>query len=173
MMRRMCALLICAVLSCVGLAACASEPLSPKDWRLSPTMEGWTSAPPVTAEEMAAPPSMENSIVPVSTPVDTTNFTARATVSGWFLSDEETPTSVVVTIRLSKDDWSAFAKQINVDETIDPSRLQLGTETARSLIDLDALAEEIIQFRKDRGVTPVDIRTLHPYDFYNLEVSGR
>ncbi|MGV9002217.1 MAG: hypothetical protein ACOH18_04685 [Candidatus Saccharimonadaceae bacterium] len=169
MFRRTLIASLCAAFFIVGLSACEKSPVpTPKNpGSAIEAPEGWTQLS-VEGEAVASPPSVENSMIVVSTPVDMTSVTDSATISGWELSDDLT--YVVVTIRLSKDGWSSFAKLVELDETVDPSRLQLGEETARGLIDLDQLAADVIQHRVDRKVTPVDIRTIEAY--YDLVVSN-
>jgi len=167
MSRRTLVVLASLVLVTVGLSACSWAP-APKDVSSSVAAPEGSTKLPAVGEPMASPPTIENSIIPVSIPVDTTSFTSPATVSGWELSEDLS--YVVVTIRLSKDAWSSFATQAGFEETVDPFRVQLSEETARSLIDLDQLANEVIQFREDRGVTPVDIRSVEAH--YGLDISG-
>jgi hypothetical protein len=168
MIRRSLVVLFCIALSGVGLSACTWSPAPKDDNSAVAAPEGWTQLP-VEGEPMASPPPAANTIIPVSIPIDTTSFTRPPAVSGWELSEDLS--CVVVTIRLSKDDWSSLATQAGFDESVDPLRVQLGEATARSLIDLDQLANEAIQLREERGVTPVDIRTIEAH--YGLVVSAQ
>lgn len=167
MIRRTLVAVSLLTLLMVGLTACFWTPV-PKDFAsVVPAPEGVV---PLSAGEMVpSPPPVANSIIPVSIPVDTTNFSRPATVNGWELSDDLS--YVVVTIRLSKDAWVSLAEQAGFDETVDPFRVQLDEETARSLIDIDQLAGEVIQQRESRDETPVDIRAIEAH--YGVVVSGQ
>ncbi|HWT40440.1 MAG TPA: hypothetical protein VN081_04205 [Dongiaceae bacterium] len=49
-----------------------------------------------------------------------------------------------------------------------PAAVQLGDKTARSLIDVDSLAAQVIKQREERKVGPVDIRKIDV--FYDIQV---
>lgn len=163
MFRRAIVVLTLVTLSGAFLSACSPNP--------KPVVVVSEQPVVLTPKEEPSenPPAVENPTTVVSSVIDTSDFTQQATVSGWELSEDLS--YVVVTIRLSKDDWLSFAWQASLsDKVVDPSQVQLSEETARSLIDLDQLAGDVIEFREERDVTPVDIRTIEAH--YELAVSG-
>ena len=168
MNRRTTVVLAVLVLAIAGLTAC-TETHQQKVNDSSDYSNQKPSSPPVTTAPMSEPPVVENPIVPVSDPVDTTSFTQPASVRGWWVGGE--PYYAVITIELSQDDWTQFAEQLGLDETVTPAQVQIGGATARSLIDFDALAEEINLHFEKMGGTSLDLRTLEThYDLFVAEL---
>lgn len=157
MIRRTIIILTAVALAFTGLTACTATTPDPRP-----------SMPSVTTSPMAEPPQIDNPLIPVSDSIDTTNFTQPARVNGWWVGGE--PYYAVITIEMSQDDWSQVATQLGFDEMVDPSQLQMSEATARSLIDVDALADEISQHFEKMGDKPLDIRSIETY--YDLVVSS-
>lgn len=174
MFRRMLVSVVAVALSGVFLSACSPAPTTPnvvvsEQPMAVPESAPTNPAPAPEGEPEPLPPVVEKPIVVVSSPVDPNGFGQAPIVDGWVVYNSQS--YAVVTIQLSSyDDWSYFARMVGLGETVDPSQVQLDEETARSLIDLDQLADEIMQRPEGIDADPVDIRTIELH--FDLIVSG-
>ena len=166
MVRRLFLALIGAVVIVCGITACTTSlPTSPKGATyITPPVDGSENSPMPSSSE-ATSLNLDSSIPPLAAvDLDTTGFDRPASIEGWQFTNDKS--GVLVAIGLSKKDWQILAAELHLNVNTDLPMVQMDETTARSLIDVDALARMIL---KDASTTPpVDIRKI--YEVYALRV---
>lgn len=119
---------------------------------------------PMTSPE-TAPPVVDNPLVPVSSPVDRATFVNVPQVA-----IEQRSDSVLVSIMITgESDWQNFAGQVGIDPNeVDPTQIQLFSESSATMTDLNALFVRIAEDRYALGYPAINLETDVLYDLIVL-----
>lgn len=113
----------------------------------------------VQGEAEDEPRLAENHLVVVNDKVNG----ITGTTGDWQAVESNT---VFVAISIEAEDWDKFLEQLDLNENIIPSQVQLFEKTAASLIDIDELAEDLRNSRAE-----VDIEDEEVNVYFDLRVN--